>query len=323
MSSNPQVNIFTPAYFSSLLSSPIRTVQTGEGSVRFEEDIPHSRVPHDALGLALMNLYYLAILDHPRSLPDYHPGLIDALQKIKEATDVLPREQYEILGGFNYEDYRAVIHFRNLAASRSYIKDELSDDKNMTGFWGSNRQLMFGKVMADIYTVNLAAQIELEVAAATAAAASAAAAVVVRPVHAIGVADKDLEVGGSPVVDSAPSFVPYRPRLHLLSAVLCSPTGGIIGPGTHNFWVEHLGKIAYTLPTLCFHSICHDASGYSYNALRMGVGYTYTTGFNLLWKLSGRWWIGQTKQSDSLAGQISGCRRWQAILKKEEPNHCK
>jgi hypothetical protein len=265
-SPSTHVRIFISAYMRGLLQSPVRLLQT---SVAIELNIPERDTPEQPLGRAMKTFYDAAIFERgeartEREIKELFPPLNAELQRHIPAR---VRGAYR-LSDFTYAEYARVMQLRQQARARGHEMDELNPKHS--SFWGSNRQLMFGQVVTDIFAANL------------------------------------------------PSSRP----LPLLSAIFCSPTGGIIGAGTHSKWAELIGHgvLRYSYRVLSWHSICHDASGYCKNALDIGVGYTYIDSrAHILWVFTLQWaWGGHGFNAEKgyLAGQLDGCKYWKSVFRE-------
>jgi len=211
-------SIFSRAYCASLLHSPLLRVQT---TVAFEGDVPDRDAPEQPLGVAIKALYDAAVMGRTAALAE--PAVAPLLSQLQAALDALPADQRALLPAFTYVHYARAMALR-AAAHPDHHTEELCSDPKKQGYWGSNRQLMFGKVAADVFDRNVAG--------------------------------------------TSAAFAP----LHPITVVLASPTGGIIGPGTHNHWPELLGGAVYSRVVLNYHAVCHDASGYCRSALNLGPG---------------------------------------------------
>jgi len=268
-----RVGIFDDDYLRSLIESPIRHLQQ---SVPFEGNIPDRREPEEPLGKAMKIFYDNAVYHRNYEQRLEGAELEQRLDALNAALTGSVSEELRLnlqyrLGPFSTVEYDRVMRWRRDAVKRGHSTDELDDDARKQGFWGSNRQLLFGQVVTDICTANLEDE----------------------------------------------------PALHLLSAVFLSPSGGIIGPGTHNKWAEFVGKrlFRYSQRVLNYHSVCHDASGYCRTALDIGVGYTYIeTCCSVRWRLLCGCLFDCTfdPAKAPLAGQFDGCGAWERILKKEK-----
>lgn len=267
------IRIFNRSYCESLLRCPLLRVQT---TVAFEGDVPDRATPEQPLGIAMKALYDAAVLGRTAALAE--PAIAPLLQQLQAALDALPADQRALLPSFTYVHYARAMALR-AAAHPSHRTEELASDPCKQGYWGSNRQLLFGKVAADVFDRNVAG--------------------------------------------TSAAFAP----LHPITAVFASPTGGIIGPGTHNNWAELLGGAAYSRAVLNYHAVCHDASGYCLSALNLGAGYQYTpTGWNFLRRclhaaccccciiVCNR---AADPALDPLAGQFDGLELWEGILRKK------
>jgi hypothetical protein len=257
----PFINIFTAAYCQSLRRLPIRTVQT---SVPFEADIPPRTSPEQDLGIAILAFYDAAL--YRQNKTPTAGALAAALDALNVA---LAPYTDRGLPPFTQAHHDMVVLFRQVALSRGHETAELHDDAQKAGFWGSNRQLLFGAVVAAIVNTNLKPE--------------------------------------------------YR-ECHPLIGVFCSPSGGIIGPGTQNTWVADVAVKIYGQEAANYHAVCHDAGGYAWNAIGLGPGYTYAGGDHISWfglRLIDcrRWFTSWAPAADPTAGQINGLQLWKRLLK--------
>ena len=268
-----RLRIFSRDYCASLLRCPLLRVQT---TVAFEGDVPDRDAPEQPLGVAIKALYDGAVMGRTAALAEH--AVAPLLGQLQAALDALPADQRALLPPFTYVHYARAMALR-AAAHPDHQTEELGGDPKKQGYWGSNRQLMFGKVAADVFDRNVAG--------------------------------------------TSAAFAP----LHPLTAVLASPTGGIIGPGTHNHWPELLGGAVYSRAVLNYHAVCHDASGYCRSALNLGPGYQYSpTGWNFLRRCLHACCCccciivcdrAANPALDPLAGQFDGLAMWEDILKKK------
>jgi hypothetical protein len=159
--SPPHISIFSPQDYRylrvDLQQSPLRTV---DANVDFEHDIPPATEPPSDWGKSLRCFYDAVVLKRTEPLPEHKTR--GPLALLNAAQDKLPQDVRLVLRHYTYVDYLIAMGMRAKATDRTGVETaELADDPSKGSFWGSNRQLMFGKVVADIFNTNYPTRLRL------------------------------------------------------------------------------------------------------------------------------------------------------------------
>lgn len=147
------------------------------------------------------------------------------------------------IADFTHSDFLQARTFWTFNGLAPNIQNDLLNDSQQN-WWGSSRQLLYGKIVADI----LEGLVQIECSR-----------------------KEETEECGSCFLNR---------RMHPFTAILLNPTGGIVGPGSMD--VEELVTTLLNVEhePLEYHSCLHDAAGYCKTYHGYGPGYNYRSNDN-------------------------------------------